>query len=192
MSSPQSSTQPKSAPVNSTILSEPTPAFDASNPVTQSELATALLSLSNPSPPNSLQRQHQRCLSGWPQTATHSFHTPPPATSVSSPTLPSRTRIYPLPKSLHSIICLSAAAHSQEPSLFRPSNTSSTNYGVITATNSSTTNFSNTGTAYFGSTGATTIDSAGDLSVAGNTSVLMYFQQSRRLGHRLDLEFSSL
>ena len=51
-------------------------------------------------------------------------------------------------------------------------NASSTNYGVITATNSSTTNFSNTGTAYFGSTGATTIDSAGDLSVAGNTSVL--------------------
>jgi len=41
----------------------------------------------------------------------------------------------------------------------------------LTYTAASTTNFGDTGTAYFGATATTTIDSAGDLSVAGNTTL---------------------
>jgi hypothetical protein len=48
---------------------------------------------------------------------------------------------------------------------------SSTSYGVLTATNASTTLLSNFGTAYFGGTATTTIDSAGNLVVAGNTTL---------------------
>ncbi len=45
---------------------------------------------------------------------------------------------------------------------------SSTNYGVLTATNASTTLFSNFGTAYFGGTATSTFDSAGDLTLGGS------------------------
>ena len=48
---------------------------------------------------------------------------------------------------------------------------STTNYGVITATNASSTLLSNFSTAYFGGTATSTFDSAGDLTVAGNTSL---------------------
>jgi hypothetical protein len=48
---------------------------------------------------------------------------------------------------------------------------SSTNYGILSATSASTSNLSNFGTAYFGSTATSTFDSAGDLTVAGNTTL---------------------
>ena len=48
---------------------------------------------------------------------------------------------------------------------------STTNYGLITSMNASSTNFSNFGTAYFGGTATSSFNSAGDLTVAGNTTL---------------------
>ena len=50
-------------------------------------------------------------------------------------------------------------------------NASTTNYGYLTATNASSTNLTNFGTAYFGATAILTFDPAGDLTVAGNTTL---------------------
>ena len=183
------------APANSTILSGPTPAFDASDFVTQSELTQTLLALSN----SLADKSAPTTAPVFPEWVAADGNPFVPYAAVSNIGQLSNVTITNANLSASEIPALDylpLSGGTLTGTLSVPTlDASSTNYGVITSANASSTNLSNFGTAYFGGTGTTTIDSAGDLSVAGNTeSGECHFQQSLGLGHRIDrnvLEFSA-
>ncbi len=165
-SEPSGSQQTATSP-----LSDPSSAFNgsASNFVTQGELTAQLLQLSNTltanfSPPETSFVPEYVAADGnseVPYAAASNI------TNLSGVTI---TNANLTASEIPALDYLSLSGGTLSGTLNVPSlSASTTNYGLITATNASTTAFSNFGTAYFGGTATTTIDSSGDLTVAGNT-----------------------
>jgi hypothetical protein len=164
---PQSRIPPNSASAPTTINSVLTPAASASNFVTQDEFNAALSALGT----SVRQLLTESNTNSVPESVAADGNTAYPyaaENSINNLSHVTITNANLTASEIPALGYLPITGGTLSGTLNVPSlSASSTNYGVLTATNASTTLLSNFGTAYFGGTATSTFDSAGNLTVAG-------------------------
>lgn len=154
-------------PTAVSVLRDPSPQFDATTFVTQDELSARLLQLSN-----SLAQKFEASTSSVPENVAAGGS----VFSYSAPVVPAVNNLSNVIITNPTVTGGSIPASSITGTLTNAINATLSTIDSLTGadlryTSASTTDFSNNGTAYFGGTATSTFDSAGNLTVAGNTTL---------------------